>query len=328
MRLVLLSGVSALLSPLAARVRVARYSSDAVTGTKFEEEDSTKNPERRPGHQVKGMEAVDEETMKRQAAIRAHQEQCPRLSWAEEIRTMTAQKAGFAVLSTVAQKEGIEGFPSGSVVGFAVDDAGRPIFSFSGMSSHTKNLDKDPRCSLTVTEKNFQGAADARVVLAGEVKRVADDVAVREIYKESHPGAYWVDFGDFHMYRMDPILDVSFVGGFARAGTVTPDDYANARVDPLVEAFDPVATHMNDDHEDALKTYLEVLVGTAPVARAQMKRLDRFGFDVRVTDQASGATGVLRVPFEEPVTERKQVKDAIVALSKKAKAIQDQEEDK
>ena len=51
-----------------------------------------------------------------------------------------------------------------------------------------------------------------------------------------------------------------------------------------------------------------------------MKRLDRLGFDVRVED-ASGSTGVLRVPFDEEVTRRKRSKDAIVALSKKCAAI-------
>lgn len=293
---------------------------DGVTGTKFEEEDATKNPERRPGHQVKGMAEMDEETAARMAAIRAHQEACPRLSWAEEIRTIAGQKEGFGVLSTVGQKDDVKGFPIGSIVGFAVDDDGLPVFSFSGMSAHTKNLDKDARASLTITEPAFEGAADARVVLTGRVTKTTDEAA-REAYRASHPGAYWVDFGDFHMYRMDEILDVAFVGGFARAGGVTPAEYSEAQVDPLADFFKPIATHMNEDHESSLKNYVEILVGAAEVKSAEMKRLDRFGFDVRVVDKKTGSKGVLRVPFEEPVTERKAVKDAIVALSKKAAAM-------
>lgn len=299
---------------------VLRSQADSVTGTKFEEEDEEKNPTRRPGHQVRGMASVDEETAARQAAIRAHQEKCPRLSWAEEIRTLMAQKEGFAVMSTMSVKT--PGFPSGSVVGFAVDDTGRPVFSFSGMSSHTKNLEEDARCSLCVTEPSFEGAADARCVLTGRVERLHAEEAdeARDCYAKSHPGAYWVQFGDFHMYKMEEILDVSFVGGFARAGGVTVDEYLQAAVDPLVDAFKPVATHMNDDHQDALKSYVQYLVGTGPVQSAQMKRLDRFGFDVRVVD-GSGSKGVLRVPFDNEVTERKAVKDAIVALSKQAAAV-------
>lgn len=298
---------------------------DAVTGTKFEESDEAKNPERRPGHQVKGMPQVDEATAARMAAIREHQEACERLSWAEEIRTMVSgQKEAFGVLSTMSSKEGIAGFPTGAIVGFAADGQGRPVFSFSGMSSHTKNVDVDPRCSLTVTEAAFEGAADARVVLTGNIARLegAEADEAREAYRQSHPNAYWVSFGDFKMYRMDEILDVAFVGGFARAGAVTPAEYAAAPVDPLAQAFLPVSTHLNQDHEDALKSYVEVLVGAGPVKSAQMKRLDRFGFDVRIVDEATGSKGVLRVPFlDGPVTERAKVKDAIIALSKRAKEL-------
>ena len=315
-------GLAPLPSRQSPRVRVVLRSAAAdVTGTKFEEEDEKKNPQRRPGHQVKGMAPVDEETAKRQEAMRAHQEACPRLSWAEEIRTMAAQKGGFACLSTFQSGGGaISGFPSGSMVGFAVQDDGLPIFCFAGMSGHTKNLVKDSRAALTVTEKSFEGAADARAVFSGRVTMIkdkAEDEAARAAYLASHPGAFWANFGDFKMYRMDEILDVSFVGGFARAGGVTPDEYVAASVDPCLAFAEPVMAHMNDDHGASLQQYVEVLVGTGPTKSAVMKRLDRFGFDVRIEDAASGSKGVLRVPFDEEVTERGAIKTAIVQLSQK-----------
>jgi hypothetical protein len=43
-----------------------------------------------------------------------------------------SQPAGFATLSTHNSKPGLKGFPLGSVVGFAVDASGLPIFCFSG----------------------------------------------------------------------------------------------------------------------------------------------------------------------------------------------------
>jgi len=311
----------------AIRVRVrspAAPTTDGVTGTKFEEEDETKNPQRRPGHQVKGMAPVDEETAAKQAKIREHQESCPRLSWAEEIRAIAAQPRGFATLSTVASAGDIAGFPSGSVVGFATSDDGRPIFCFAGMSGHTKNLVQDARAALTVTEADFAGAADARAVFTGRVTRITDkaeDAAARVAYKAAHPNAFWADFGDFKMYRMDEILDVSFVGGFARAGGVTVEEYRAAALDPCLAFAEGVMAHMNDDHSDSLRQYVEVLVGTDPVKSAKMKRLDRFGMDVRVEDAKTGSGGVLRVPFDAPVTERAAIKTAIVGLSKKCAGI-------
>lgn len=45
---------------------------------------------------------------------------------------------------------------------------------------------------------------------------------VREMYKAKHPKAYWIDFGDFSLMRMDTISTMRFVGGFAMAGSVQP----------------------------------------------------------------------------------------------------------
>ncbi len=93
-------------------------------------QDAAKNPQSRPGHAVGGpnFKTPDPETVRKQEKIRKHQEACPRPSWAEEIRTIMARKAAFAVLSTNSQK--LPGYPLGSIVGFAVDDQGRPYFSF------------------------------------------------------------------------------------------------------------------------------------------------------------------------------------------------------
>jgi putative heme iron utilization protein len=71
------------------------------------------------------------------------------------------------------------------VVGFAPDEDGRPLFVFSGMSSHTQDILADPKCSLTVASKEFKGAADGRVNLMGTCKRVKDEEEIqkaKEIY--------------------------------------------------------------------------------------------------------------------------------------------------
>ena len=113
---------------------------------------------------------------------------------------------------------------------------------------------------------------------------------------------------------MSDVKEVSFVGGFARAGGVTVEEYMAAEPDPLLSFANPVMKHMNDDHTDALKDYVKYLVGvTGDIDKIEMKRLDKLGFDVRVTK--GDDSGVLRIPFSEPVTNRKDVKGAIVSLS-------------
>ena len=227
-------------------------------------QDEAKNPGKRPGHSVAGS-AVDQanvspEVKLAQQRVQEHQAGCPKLSWPEEVRTIMSQKSGFATISTISTK--LEGFPMGSTVGFAVDSKGRPFFSFSALSAHTQNLMANPKASLCVTEPKFKGAADARVTLIGAISKVDGEEAdaLRKEYVQTHPGAYWAEFKDFNIFRMDKIEDVSFVGGFARAGSVTVDEYMAAEADPLQAFADPVMNHMNMDHTDALKEYVTYLV--------------------------------------------------------------------
>lgn len=234
------------------------------------DQDEAKNPSKRPGHSVAGSAAdtsnVSPEVKLAQQRVQDHQSGCPKLTWAEEVRTIMAQKSGFATISTLSTKH--EGFPMGSTVGFAADSKGRPYFSFSALSAHTQNLMANPKASLCVTEPKFKGAADARVTLIGSVKMITGDEAdaLRKEYMQVHPGAYWAEFKDFNIFRMQTIEDVSFVGGFARAGAVTVDEYMSAEADPLQAFADPVMNHMNMDHTDALKDYVTYLVSLHNIA--------------------------------------------------------------
>jgi hypothetical protein len=129
--------------------------------------------------------------------IQEHQQGAARLSKTEEVRTLVQLSNGFGVLSTNAKK--MEGYPNGSVVGFGLDESGRPLFAFSTMSSHTNDLLEDGRASLTVMSATFKGASDGRVTLTGDVSLLRDEEkeAAKAQYKEKHPTAFWVDFGDF-----------------------------------------------------------------------------------------------------------------------------------
>ena len=52
---------------------------------------------------------------------------------------------------------------------------------------------------------------------------------------------FWADFGDFSYFRMHNLKAVNYVGGFARAGSISPEEYMGAMVDPI-QAFAPPST--------------------------------------------------------------------------------------
>ena len=77
-------------------------------------------------------------------------------SFAERARTLI-YSGRIGSLSTLSRKQ--PGFPFGSLMPYALDAQGRPIFLISTMAMHTQNLRGDPRASLFVTEPDARGDA-------------------------------------------------------------------------------------------------------------------------------------------------------------------------
>lgn len=280
-----------------------------------------------PRHDVRSdgvAKEMDPEEMKLQAALAEHQQNAPKLGFPTDVRTLVQYNHGFAVMSTNSKAN--PGFPGGSVVGFAPDELGRPLFIFSGMSTHTQDLLADPRCSVTIASKEFKGAADGRVNLMGKVSLVPQEErdAAKVAYLAKHPGAFWVDFGDFNWFRMDEITDVRFVGGFARAGSVTPEEYKNAKPDPVSAFGAAIASHMNDDHMDSTIAMVAHAIPGLEVSEAVITSVDSLGMYIKCTRTPRASDQPqqfkIRLPFPRKIEERKDVKDVIVEMTRAAAA--------
>lgn len=224
-----------------------------------------------------------------------------------------------ATLSTLSRRH--EGFPFGSLMPFALDSYGRPLFLISNMAMHTQNLKTDPRCSLFVGQVGTDGDAlgAARATLIGHAEPVPDDeiVSVREKYLARHESSrYWVDFADFSFFRLQPI-DLYYVGGFGVMGWVEARDYEHAAPDPLAESAPGILAHMNADHVDAM-----VLLARSQAAfeatEATMTSVDRLGFTLRLTT-SEGIKGA-RINFLQEVTSPQQTRAALVEMVRQAKA--------
>ena len=72
----------------------------------------------------------------------------PEPTYAERARTLL-HLGRVGSLSTLSRKR--PGFPFGSLMPYALDGAGRPLFLISTMAMHTQNLQQDARASLLVT---------------------------------------------------------------------------------------------------------------------------------------------------------------------------------
>src|ERR1041384_153020 len=87
---------------------------------------------------------------------------------ASRARTLLSQ-GDIGTLSTMSRK--LPGYPYASLMPYALDAIGQPMFLISSMAVHTKNLQADARASLLVTQPGATGEplAASRVTLLGRV---------------------------------------------------------------------------------------------------------------------------------------------------------------
>ncbi|CAL5219739.1 g1637 [Coccomyxa viridis] len=251
-------------------------------------------------------------------AFDAHQRQTPRLSHAEEARLLL-DSAGTGVLSTIGSFGAWTGFPVGTVVEYAMDGGGKPVFAFSSLSSHTPDIKADPRCSLTVTAQDFQGMSSGRVTVAGKMALLegADAADAKKAFLAKNPNSFWVEFGDFAWFRMDSVATARLVGGFGRIKQISAEEFAAAKSDPVAQFAGPIAQHMNADHADSTAAMVRHYVGVN-VESASILSLDRLGLAVEC--KADGKAFSCRVPFVRPAGNRKDIKDIIVEMTRAAAA--------
>src|ERR1035437_6419768 len=100
------------------------------------------------------MPSMETATPRQHASTGPAGPQLPEPSYAERVRTLLSLTS-IATLSTLSRKH--EEFPFGSLIPYALDAAGRPIFLISNMAMHTQNLKADARASLFVEQTGADG---------------------------------------------------------------------------------------------------------------------------------------------------------------------------
>lgn len=200
------------------------------------------------------------------------------------------------------------GQPFASLVTPAVTPGCAVLMLLSSLSAHTRHLEAEPRCAVMVTgvPDGINPQTAPRVTVTGRAVRI-DDPAARRFWVARHPyAAFYADFTDFGLWRMQPEAAV-YIGGFAQAHAVPGDALAppQASVDRLAEAADRIIAHCNNDHGAALSLLAQVQGEAGPWL---MLGVDPDGFDL-MQDQK-----VLRVAFESRVEDAAGVRAALVQL--------------
>jgi len=242
----------------------------------------------------------------------------PEPSLAERARTL-AVLGLIGSLSTHSQK--FPGFPFGSMMPYAADDRGQPVFFISSMAMHTHNLRQDPRASLLITQPDVSGdpLGAARLTLLGEASEAPAE-EVRELYLSRYENAkFWQDYTDFAYYRLH-VSGVYFIGGFGVMGWISAEDYASAAPDPLAQAAPGIIRHMNSDHADALRMIARHFAGEV-ADEAAITAVDRLGFHLRLksADRIHGR----RVAFVREVRDTENARAVFIEMVRQARSTEE-----
>ncbi|XP_051134883.1 uncharacterized protein LOC127254055 isoform X2 [Andrographis paniculata] len=209
------------------------------------------------------------------------------------------EQARFAHLCTVMSRmhHRREGYPFGSLVDFAPDPMGHPIFSLSPLAIHTRNLLTDPRCTLVVQIPGWSSLSNARVTIFGDVYPLPEDQqewAHKQYLAKHHqgPSQQW---GNLHYFRMQNISDIYFVGGFGTVAWIDVKEYEALQPDKI--AADGGEQNLKELNAIFSKPLKELLSKETEVDDVAFISVDSKGVDIRVRQGAQ--YNVQRISFRE-----------------------------
>ncbi|XP_052175699.1 uncharacterized protein LOC127790298 isoform X2 [Diospyros lotus] len=229
-----------------------------------------------------------------QSATSAHGLPPPALA----VRNLMGQ-ARFAHVCTVMSRmhHRREGYPFGSLVDFAPDSMGHPIFSFSPLAIHTRNLLADPRCTLVVQIPGWSGLSNARVTIFGDVFPLPEHQQewAHKQYIAKHQQGPSQQWGNFYYFRMQKISDIYFIGGFGTVAWVDVKEYEAVQPDKIaVDGGEQNLKELNAIFSTPLKELLSMEI---EVDDAALISIDSKGTDIRVRQGAQ--FNIQRLSFEE-----------------------------
>jgi heme iron utilization protein len=212
------------------------------------------------------------------------------------------------------------GHPFASLVNVATDIDGAPIILVSRLSTHTANLEKDPRASVLIASiGRGDPVAHPRLTVLGDFVQVAREDAVeprlRRRFLARHPKSeLYAGFADFSFWRLAAV-SAHLNGGFARAADLKAADVMTdlTGADGLIDAEAGAVAHMNADHADAVRLYATRLLGAEDGAW-RLSGLDPDGADLALGDAA------LRLTFPRRVMTADELRKVLVELAGKARA--------
>jgi putative heme iron utilization protein len=201
------------------------------------------------------------------------------------------------------------GYPYSTVTNLIVEPDGVPVVFMSGLAVHARNIEADPRVSITVADARTDVMTSPRLTLSGRAKRVPPDEisALKAQYMERFPKAkLYLGLPDALLYRIRTEA-VQLNGGPAQnANAITPEDLL-INLEPASALMAGATGLIASLNEGDLATRLATVAG-AKSARWRVSAIDPEGIDL------STASDLARLWLPDPVATREDFNAAVSSL--------------
>jgi heme iron utilization protein len=211
------------------------------------------------------------------------------------------------------------GHPFCSLVNIATDIDGSPLTLVSQLSTHTANIEVDPRASvLLASTGKGDPLAYPRLTALGAFEKIErgspDEGRIVRRYSARHPKNMYAGFADFGLWRLK-VVSAHLNGGFARAADLKASDLMTELADAqeMVEIEESAVEHMNADHADAVRLYATKLLGEADGAW-RVTGVDPDGLDLALGDRNA------RMPFPARVVSGTALRKVLAEAGAQARA--------
>jgi putative heme iron utilization protein len=198
------------------------------------------------------------------------------------------------LLSTHSVK--YQGYPFGSLIPFCHDTKGNLLLLISHLAQHTRNLEHDPLCSLTLTE---QGDGDvqqlARLTCLAQAEAVNSTAAAERYFRFYPETRRYRNELNFRFYRLE-VKHFYYIGGFGSARWFDP-----SRI-PLPIPFSTadeaeLLYQLNANNQDLLKHLLDSN-GIPGNTAVEAVGSDPCGLDIRMP------SGLRRLQFNTSIKDK------------------------
>jgi heme iron utilization protein len=211
------------------------------------------------------------------------------------------------------------GHPFCSLVNVATDVDGSPLILVSQLSTHTANIEVDPRASvLLASTGKGDPLAYPRLTALGAFEKIErgspDEARIVRRYSARHPKNMYAGFADFGLWRLK-VVSAHLNGGFARAADLKASDLMTDLADAqeMVEIEESAVEHMNADHADAVRLYATKLLGEVDGAW-RVTGVDPDGLDLALGDR------IARMPFPTRIVGGTALRKALAEAGAQARA--------